>query len=163
SSLEAYRFDEAANRLYHFIWHEYCDWYLELVKPALFDKEGAGAAGTRTMLLETFDTLLRLVHPFMPFITEEIWQAMPHTGESLMIARYPSPQSALRHERSEQEVESVQEVVSAVRDIRGVQAIPPSRKLEVVVHVADDEIAKHLQTHRLLIMTLAGLAQLTIG
>jgi valyl-tRNA synthetase len=161
--LEAYRFDEAANRLYHFIWHEYCDWYLELVKPALFDKEGSGAAGTRTMLVATFDTLLRLVHPFMPFITEEIWQAMPHAGESLMIATYPAPQAALHNERSEQEVESIQKVVSTVRDIRGVQGIPPSRKLDAVIDIADNEITKHLQTHRLLIMTLAGLTQLTIG
>jgi len=163
SSLDAYRFDEAAHRLYHFIWHEYCDWYLELAKPALSGKQSPEAAVTRGTLVETIDTVLRLLHPFMPFITEEIWQAMPHAGESLMVATYPSPKAAWLNERIEQEVESVQKVVSAVRDIRGVQGIPPSRKLDGLIQVADQEIAKHLETHRLLIMTLAGLAGLTVG
>jgi valyl-tRNA synthetase len=163
SSLDAYRFDEAAHRLYHFIWHEYCDWYLELAKPALSGKQSPEAAVTRGTLVETIDTVLRLLHPFMPFITEEIWQAMPHAGESLMVATYPSPKAAWLNERIEQEVESVQKVVSAIRDIRGVQGIPPSRKLDGLIQVADQEIAKHLETHRLLIMTLAGLAGLTIG
>jgi valyl-tRNA synthetase len=163
SSLDAYRFDEAAHGLYHFIWHEYCDWYLELAKAALADKQSTMASGTRTTLVETFDTLLRLLHPFMPFITEEIWQAMPHTGESLMVAQYPFAGDALPNERIEQEVETVQKVITAVRDIRGVQGISPSRKLAGLIQVADDEIAKHLETHRALIMILAGLASLTIG
>src|SRR5947209_20419473 len=85
-SLEEYLFDEAANTVYHFIWHEYCDWYLELAKPALADKASRQAALTRTTLIESFETLLRLLHPFMPFITEEIWQAVPHSGESIMDA-----------------------------------------------------------------------------
>ena len=100
SSLDAYRFDEAANGLYHFIWHEYCDWYLELVKPALSDKQSSEAAATRAMLVDTFDTLLRLLHPFMPFITEELWQALPHTSASIMLAPYPTSDGTFINERA---------------------------------------------------------------
>jgi valyl-tRNA synthetase len=163
SSLERYRFDEAANHLYHFIWHEYCDWYLELAKPALGDKESLLAAHTRATLVESFDILLRLLHPFMPFITEELWQAMPHSGESIMIAPYPSSDRSLLEENVEREIESVQKVVSAVRDIRGVQGIAPSKKLEGAVVVPDQETEGHLEVGRGLIVALAGLARLTIG
>src|SRR5213594_5176691 len=115
ASLEPYRFDEAANTVYHFIWHEYCDWYLELAKPALADKASRQAALTRTTLIESFETLLRLLHPFMPFITEEIWQAIPHKGESIMVAPYPTPNSALINDIIESQIASVTAVVSAVR------------------------------------------------
>src|SRR5207249_6644631 len=131
--LEAYRFDEAANTLYQFIWHEYCDWYVELVKPALADKASRQAAPTRTTLIESFETLLRLLHPFMPFITEEIWQALPHKGESIMIAPYPTPNPALISDTIESQIASVTSVVSAVRDVRGSQGIPASRELHAAV------------------------------
>src|SRR5581483_2148412 len=94
ASLGQYRFDLAARHLYQFIWHEYCDWYLELIKPVLSKREApAGdspeADATRAILLRSFETLLRLLHPMMPFISEEIWQTIPHRGESLVIQPYP--------------------------------------------------------------------------
>ncbi len=91
ASLEHYRFDQASSQMYHFIWHEYCDWYLELIKPALQRKDSADAKRTRQTLVESFETLQRLLHPLMPFITEEIWQTLPHEGDSLVIQRYPAP------------------------------------------------------------------------
>ena len=93
-SLQQYRFDQASYQMYQFIWHEYCDWYLELIKPTLQQKDSLEARRTRQTLIESFETLLRLLHPFMPFISEEIWQTLPKpTGDSqsIMIQRYPTP------------------------------------------------------------------------
>src|SRR5256884_4598825 len=157
-SLEAYRFDEAANTLYQFIWHEYCDWYVELVKPALADKATRQAALTRTTLIESFETLLRLLHPFMLFITEEIWQAIPHTGESIMIAPYPTPNPALINDSIETEIASVTSVVSAVRNIRGSQGIPSSRQLHAAVATPAETFKNTLKTHHNLIASIAGIS-----
>ena len=162
ASLETYRFDEAANTLYHFIWHEYCDWYLELAKSALADKASRQAALTRTTLIESVETLLRLLHPFMPFITEEIWQAIPHTGESIMVAPYPTPNSALINDTIESQIASVTSVVSAVRDIRGSQGIPPSRDLHAAVATPTVAFKSTLLIHRDLITSLARIRELEI-
>jgi valyl-tRNA synthetase len=162
TALEAYRFDEAANTLYHFIWHEYCDWYLELAKPVLADTNSAEAALSRTTLVETFESLLRLLHPFMPFITEEIWQAIPHAGESVMVASYPTPNTALINEDVERQTQTIQSVVSGVRDMRGVHKAPSFKNLTGIVRVEDALIAHHLEANRLLIMKLAGLSDLTV-
>src|SRR2546422_6123793 len=161
-SLEEYRFDEAANTVYHFIWHEYCDWYLELAKPALADKASRQAALTRTTLIESFETLLRLLHPFMPFITEEIWQAIPHTGESIMVASYPTPNTALINEDVGWQIETIQSVVSGVRDMRGVRKAPSFKNLTGIVWVDDAVIERHLEAKRALISKLAGLTDLKV-
>src|SRR5438128_8687238 len=163
ASLEAYRFDEAANALYQLIWHEYCDWYIELVKPALADKASRQAALTRTTLIESVETLLRLLHPFMPFITEEIWQAIPHKGESVMIAPYPTPNPALINDSIETEIASVTAVVSAVRNIRGSQGIPPSRQLHAAVATPTETFKNTLKTNHNLIASIAWISDLAIG
>ena len=161
-SLEDYRFDEAANTLYHFIWHEYCDWYLELAKPGLADSESRQAAHTRTTLVESFETILRLLHPFMPFITEEIWQAIPHAGESIMVASYPARNEALLNNDIERELESIKGVISAVRDMRGVHKAPSFKNLTGIVSVENEVIERHLEGNRLLIAKLAGLSDLKV-
>jgi valyl-tRNA synthetase len=162
-SLEAYRFDEAANTLYHFIWHEYCDWYLELAKPALADKASRQAALTRTTLIESVETLLRLLHPFMPFITEEIWQAIPHTGESIMVSPYPVQDRRHINEDIEQEFEGSLAVVSGIREIRGTQKIPPSKKLAVSVATPNVAIAVSLKSNESLIASLGWVTLRDIG
>ena len=147
TSLEKYRFDEAAHRLYHFIWHEYCDWYLELAKTTLTDRESLQAALTRTTLIETFETLLQLLHPFMPFITEEIWQAIPHTGDSIMVAAYPSQTTAFLNEDLEREIDAiVKKVISDVRDFRGTHGIAPTHELPVTV-IADEQTQQALDMY----------------
>jgi valyl-tRNA synthetase len=162
-SLEEYRFDEAANAAYHFIWHEYCDWYLELTKPALADKDSQQAAGTRATLVESFEIVLRLLHPFMPFITEEIWQAIPHLGESIMVAPYPSQNTALIKEDVELDIEGSLKVIAGIREIRGVQAIAPSKELSVTVATPTFVIEQSLRPHQSLIASLARAGTLTIG
>jgi len=115
ASLESYRFDQASSYLYQFIWHEYCDWYLELTKPALQSEDSADAKRTRQTLVESFEALLRLLHPFMPFITEEIWQTLPHEGDSLMIQRYPAPILEWNAKDIEAEFAVLEQFVTTVR------------------------------------------------
>jgi len=162
-SLEEYRFDEAANAAYHFIWHEYCDWYLELTKPALADKDSQQAACTRTTLVESFETVLRLLHPLMPFITEEIWQALPHAGESIMVAPYPSQDTTVIHEEIENQIAGIISIVSATRTIRGTQGLAPSRALRVSVTTPTAACAGTLLAHRSLIASLARISDLVIA
>ena len=115
ASLEAYRFDQASSQIYHFIWHEYCDWYLELVKPSFQSKDSADAKRTRQTLVESFEAILRLLHPVMPFITEEIWQTLPHEGDSLLIQRYPVPIPEWNAKDIEAEFAVLEQFVTTVR------------------------------------------------
>ena len=131
SALEQYRFDHAAGHLYQFIWHEYCDWYLELIKPALQDKDSMEAQRTRTTLIESFEILLRLLHPFMPFLTEEIWQALPHgsTQDSIMICPYPLPQAEWDTKEIETQFATLERFVNTVRAGRALLDYSPSARL----------------------------------
>ncbi|HZC68351.1 MAG TPA: valine--tRNA ligase [Nitrospirales bacterium] len=162
-SLEEYRFDEAANTVYHFIWHEYCDWYLELSKPVLAEKDSLKAALTRTTLVESFEAVLRLLHPFMPFITEEIWQAIPHAGESIMVAPYPPQEKTFIDEAIEQEIEGSLKVIAGIREIRGAQAIAPSKELSVTVATPSSVFEQSLRNQQTLIASLSTAGTLIIG
>jgi valyl-tRNA synthetase len=163
-ALETYRFDEAANRLYQFIWHEYCDWYLELIKPVLADRASHEAETTRQTLIDTFEPLLRLMHPFMPFITEEIWQAFPHQGESIMIAPYPAADHRCLDEAAERMIATIQALIVAVREHRVTAGIVPSQKLSVELVKEDLQLATLVtqpMVHKAIIQ-LARLSELQV-
>ncbi|MGH7253176.1 MAG: class I tRNA ligase family protein, partial [Nitrospiraceae bacterium] len=129
ASLEHYRFDQASSQLYHFIWHEYCDWYLELIKPAFQSKDSVEAKRTRHTLIETFATVQRLLHPFMPFITEEIWHTLPHEGDSLVIQRYPAPIPEWDAKHIEAEFAVLEQFVTTVRTGRALLNYQPGTVL----------------------------------
>ncbi|HKN85348.1 MAG TPA: valine--tRNA ligase, partial [Nitrospiraceae bacterium] len=133
TALEQYRFDHAAGYLYQFIWHEYCDWYLELVKPALQDKASTEARRTRATLIQSFEITLRLLHPFMPFLTEEISQALPHesTQDSIMIRPFPTRQSAWEAKDIEEQFAALERFVTMARAGRALLAYPPGARLNV--------------------------------
>jgi valyl-tRNA synthetase len=140
-SLDQHRFDRAADALYHFVWHEFCDWYIELVKPDLAPAadDGSGpdarrAAVARTVLLEVLDTVLRLLHPIMPFLTEELWQKFPHTGPYLATSHWPTVREERGDARAERDMEMLQELVVKIRNVRAEAGIDPSRRIEVLVH-----------------------------
>jgi valyl-tRNA synthetase len=130
AELEAYRFDRAANQLYHFIWHEYCDWYLELIKPVLQDPAHPDGASTRQTLEETLETWLRLVHPFMPFISEEIWQTLPHRGETIVTQPYPSVNPAWRDETAEDAFRVLEQSIGLARTARVLLNYPPGKDVQ---------------------------------
>ncbi len=139
ASLEQYRFDQAANRLYQFIWHEYCDWYLEMIKPALQNKDSAEAKRTRQTLVDTFETVQRLLHPFMPFISEEIWQTLPHHGDSIVTQHYPTPTPDWDSKETETEFETVERFVNSARTGRALLNVPPGKPLTLFGAATDPE------------------------
>jgi valyl-tRNA synthetase len=134
-----YRFDLAAKSLYEFTWGQYCDWYLELSKPVLFsdDCSDAEKRGTRHTLVNVFETLLRLLHPIMPFITEEIWQTIKpltgKTGDTLMLESYPSAEGKLNDSVANQQIEWVKQFIIGIRKIRSEMDIKPSKALPILL------------------------------
>src|SRR3989454_142770 len=162
ASLESYRFDQASSYLYQFIWHEYCDWYLELTKPALQSEDSADAKRTRQTLVESFEALLRLLHPFMPFITEEIWQTLPHAGESIMVAPYPVSNTTLIDERIEQEHDNEQAVITVASSTFSVQGIIPSQGW-VYIQPSDGTVEQFLKQAEGKIKFLTRTNKLEIG
>ncbi len=147
TELESYRFDRAATVLYQFIWHEYCDWYLELVKPVLQTPEHPDGASTRHTLVETLETTMRLLHPFMPFITEEIWQTIPHQGDSIVVQNYPVSNQAWAAPDAEQQFALLEQTVGLVRTGRVLLNYPPGQ--QIPFHVGHDDPKTQNQLHQL--------------
>jgi valyl-tRNA synthetase len=175
AALAEYRFNDVASSLYHFIWHEYCDWYLELSKPALSQEKGSPERrATQTVLTHVLETALRLLHPVMPFITEEIWQTLPETArvqgqgsrgqaESIMIAPYPVTDEKLINPEIERDMQMVMDLILAIRNIRGEMNIAPSLQIQAVVKVESREFGDHLEQSSGYVKTLARLGDLRIG
>ena len=168
NAVENYRFDYAAQAIYEFTWNEYCDWYLELSKPILTDASASAAAkrGTRRTLVRVLETLLRLAHPIMPFITEEIWQkAAPLagvSGETIMNQPFPKYRQALINEQAEQEMEWVKAFILGIRKIKGEMNIAPGKPLPVLLQHASQSDLNFLATNRYYLDFLARLEKVTI-
>ena len=167
-SLAEYRFDYAANALYEFTWHEFCDWYLELTKPVLQSESATQAAkrATRRTLAEILEALQRALHPVMPFITEEIWQrAAPLAGcagPTVMLAAYPRPEAFPSDEASEREVGWMQALILAVRQIRGEMNINPSKRIPLFLSGACAQDLAYLEQYRPYLERLAGIESITV-
>ena len=131
-NLEKFELGIAVQKIYEFIWDCYCDWYIELVKARL-SSEGEDAQNARQVLLYVLDQILRLLHPFMPYITEEIWQTIPHSGETIMLAKYPEYNSSLDYPEAAKEMERIMDAIRAIRNRRNKMNVPPSRKAKVYV------------------------------
>ena len=154
ASLEQYRFDQASSHLYQFIWHEYCDWYLEMIKPSLQNKDSAEAKRTRQTLVETFETVQRLLHPFMPFISEEIWQTLPHQGESIVTQPYPAFQHQWDADDAENEFGCINQFVMTTRTMRSLLNYPPGKAISVFGDAQAPVNMNVLQKHQSLIAHL---------
>jgi len=153
--LAGYRFDEAARVLYGFVWGEFCDWYLELAKPTLNGDDADQADATRAVLVGVFDATLRLLHPFMPFITEEVRSLLPHEGETIMHAPFPAANVAPADPDAERAVAWLQAAVTGIRNVRSAMNVPPSAALAVLVKTDGDEAARVLTAAEPLIRRLA--------
>ena len=132
-NLEKFELGIAVQKLYDFIWDDFCDWYIELSKIRL---QGEGRIDALRVLVYTMTGMLKLLHPFMPFITEEIWQSLPHTGDALMCAKWPVYTEALHFAAEEQEMERIMTAIRAIRNRRAEMNVPPSRKAEVFIETA---------------------------
>ena len=165
--IEKYRFDLAAHDLYAFVWEDYCDWYLELSKIVLFDENALESAqrGTRRTLVRVLEAILRLNHPIMPFITEELWQMVSPlagvTGKTIMTQPYPVADDAKIDETAEAELEWVKSFVTGVRKIRSEMDIAPGKPLPVLLQNANETDKACFATNSAFIETLAKLASIT--
>ncbi|MGI6583015.1 MAG: valine--tRNA ligase [bacterium] len=158
--LEEYQLGEAATTLYEFIWGEFCDWYIEMIKPRLYAKEdGEGRRTSQYVLWKVLETTLRLLHPFMPFITEEIWQHLPHGGPSICVA--PWPEAGDTDPAVEEEMERIMAVIRGVRNIRAEMNIPPGKKVPVAIQ-APAGLQSQLEAGIPYITQLAGVGTVTM-
>ncbi|MDH5435189.1 MAG: valine--tRNA ligase [Gammaproteobacteria bacterium] len=165
--IEQYRLDLAAQTIYEFTWDEYCDWYLELSKPVLLDENSNAATmrGTRRTLVHVLETLLRLTHPIMPYITEEIWQRIAplagKSGDTIMLQPYPIADESKIDKLAVDEIDWVKDFILGVRRIRSTMNIAPGKPLPVLLQNGSDTDRQRLANYELYLMTLARLEKIT--
>ncbi|MBE3578116.1 MAG: valine--tRNA ligase [Limnochordales bacterium] len=159
--LEQYDLGEAARELYDFIWDELCDWYIEMSKPRLYGAAGPEREASRQVLWFVLRGTLEMLHPFMPFITEELWQRLPSPAGgkrpiSIMVNPWPKPDERLHDAEAEQKVNLLRETITAIRNIRAEMQVPPGRRVQAIFHAEPDKV-KVLQESAVLLEQLAGL------
>ncbi|MDP3792042.1 MAG: valine--tRNA ligase [Candidatus Omnitrophota bacterium] len=159
--LDEYKFNEAANSIYDFVWHEFCDWYIEIAKAAITEKT------TQVVLYKVLEKSLRMLHPFMPFITEEIWQQIPRPkdskGDSIMIQPWPHIQKDIISEKCETEMKRLIDMITAIRNIRSVWNIEPRLEMKAFVNIHDKKEDEFLCDNTEFIKRLSRLSELTVG
>ena len=159
-NMDKYELGIAVQKIYDFIWDDYCDWYIELTKARLYAENEESKQVAQQVLVYVLDQFLRLLHPFMPFITEEIWQAIPHEGESLMIAAWPTTTDALNFPAEESAMESIMDAIRAVRNRRSEMNVPPSKKSTLYIVTEKQDVFRQGQAF---ILKLAYSDQLVIS
>jgi valyl-tRNA synthetase len=160
-ALESYRFNDYASSLYQFTWHEFCDWYLELIKPVLYGEDPKGRRITQLILAHSLSAILRLLHPIMPFITEELWHHLAVNGGSVMRAAFPEADPTLLDPQAEKEMTLIMGLTTAIRNIRGEMNISPAAQLEAVVYGPEGSL-QLLEVHAPSVRDLARLSILTL-
>ena len=160
TNMNSFELGVAAGKIYDFIWDSFCDWYIEITKPRLNGEDSASKLSSQKVLLYVLTEILKLLHPFMPFITEEIWQSLPHEGEALMVERYPVYSADLDFTEEERKFEAVMEAVKAVRARRAEMNVPPSKKTHL--YIASQEPAVFMDSS-LLIKKLAYAENISVS
>ena len=167
TALDTYRLDLAAQAIYEFVWDEYCSWYLELSKPLLWDENASAAQkkGTRRTLIRVLETILRLSHPLMPFITEEIWQKIKPlagaTGDTIMLSRYPQADESRVDKQALNDVAWLQAIILGVRNIRGEMKIADAQKIPVLIKNGSADDQQRLKANQQFLRKLAALESIT--
>ncbi|WP_339278718.1 valine--tRNA ligase [Paenibacillus sp. FSL W8-1187] len=160
--IDAYDFGETGRLLYNFIWDDLCDWYIEVSKLSLYGSDAEAKKATQSVLAYVLDRTQRLIHPFMPFISEEIWQHLPHEGESISIAAWPQYDAAFEAPDAVREMELLMSTIRAVRNIRAEVNVPMSKKIELQIKPSSDAELAILQANEELLRRFAGTSSLTI-
>ena len=149
-NLDRFRFHEASHELYHFFWNEFCSWYIEFIKGDLSGDDEAARSKARTVALFLLDNALRLLHPFIPFVTEELWQRLPHDGETLMRATYPTAELDWIRPSEIEDMQGIQELISAIRTSRTENQVPPGRVVRCRIECRPEDRPKiESQMHHL--------------
>lgn len=156
NKLDNYKFNEAANILYGFFWHEFCDWYLEIIKPNIKERQN------QVVMYKVLEKFLRALHPFMPFVTEEIWQMLPHEGQSIMVQPWPHTQGEMIDKKLEKEAESIFNVVREIRNLRSYIELKADQKVVISVYPHKKPKQRLIGDNKALIVNLAKLEGLEI-
>jgi len=171
-ALDHFDFGKASRLLYDFFWSEFCDWYVELCKPRLYQTDSDDKADTdqalqkqivQNVLVEVLDSFLRLLHPFMPFITEEIWQKLPVDRESIMVSEWPRTNKKLFNKGAESKMDLLKKIIINLRTIKSELNIAPSKKINAVIKVPNKDELNIVETHKDYILNLAGVVELSLG
>ncbi|RFU71562.1 valine--tRNA ligase [Peribacillus saganii] len=160
---DKYEFGEVGRVLYNFIWDDFCDWYIEMAKLPLYGEDEAAKKTTRSILAYVLDNTMRLLHPFMPFITEEIWQNLPHNGESITVAQWPLVRPELTDEEAAEEMKLLVEIIRSVRNIRAEVNTPLSKKIKLILKAKDETVLGKLEKNSAYIERFCNPEELTIG
>ncbi|HEV7240474.1 MAG TPA: valine--tRNA ligase [Thermoanaerobaculia bacterium] len=162
--LSLFRFDEASGALYKFFWHEFCDWYIEMAKPVLLGRHGSDKdrALAKRVLLEIVDRSLRLLHPFMPFVTEEIWQKLGGVEPSIMIAPYPISEEVLDDPEAERLMNAVKAIITTVRNVRAERGFTPKDRFKLYIRVSEPRDANFFRDNAYVLIELARLTEVSV-
>jgi valyl-tRNA synthetase len=163
TALEGYHFNQHAQSLYHFIWHEYCDWYLEMIKSDFYGEDPNARTMAQAAALHLLEQMMILLHPIMPFVTEDIWQRLPHTEGSIMVASFPAVRPDWLDVEAEQQVDLLMSVINGIRNIRGEMNVPPGAKVEATCICEQASEKELLRRYSAMIGDLARLANLQVG
>ena len=167
-NFEDFRLDHASQNLYDFIWNEYCAWYLELSKPVLWDENSPETRkrGTRRTLIRVLEAIMRMAHPFMPYLTEEIWQNIKVNagveGETIMLQSYPEADQRLVNEKAEQDIEWLKGFITGIRNIRAELNIGPNKPLNVILRNASEDDIARMEENRTFMQSLAKLDNISV-
>jgi valyl-tRNA synthetase len=161
--IEDYKFNDAANTCYQFVWHEFCDWYLEMAKLELYSKDRKRTEVAQSILQILLSGVVRLLHPFLPFITEEVWQRLPHTEGSIMVAQFPQRTEFIHDEESIKEMDLLKGVITGIRNIRGEMNISPKKYVTIVIDIKESREREILENNIAYITNLAKVESIDIA
>ncbi|MBD8026837.1 valine--tRNA ligase [Ureibacillus sp. Re31] len=160
---DRYEFGEVGRELYNFIWDDFCSWYIEMAKLPLYGEDEAAKKTTRSVLAYVLDQTMRLLHPFMPFITEEIWQHLPHEGESITVAAWPTVKEQFNFAQDAESMKLLTDIIRSVRNVRAEVNTPMSKKVPLFISAKDNETAKVLEENKAYIEKFCNPENLSIG
>ncbi|MCE7793483.1 valine--tRNA ligase [Salipaludibacillus sp. CUR1] len=161
--IDSYEFGEVGRALYNFIWDDFCDWYIEMAKLPLNSEDEEAKHTTRSVLAYVLDHTMRLLHPFMPFITEEVWQHLPHEGESITVASWPEKKEELMNEQAVKDMQLLQEIIRSVRNTRSELNVPMSREITLHVKADSQEVLEQLERGEAYLQKFCNPSELKIG
>ncbi|MCQ2008552.1 valine--tRNA ligase [Sporolactobacillus sp. STSJ-5] len=160
---ESYDFGEAGHYLYQFIWDDFCDWYIEMAKLPLYGEDEAAKQTTKSILTYVLDKILKMLHPIMPFVTEEIWQHIPHEGETIMHSDWPTVKSEWNDAEADREMSALQTVIRSVRNIRAEMNVAPKKPVDMLIKTASERETKIYEANKNYIERFCNPATLQIG
>ncbi|WP_338750441.1 valine--tRNA ligase [Bacillus sp. FJAT-52991] len=160
---DRYEFGEVGRVLYNFIWDDFCDWYIEMAKLPLYGEDEAAKKTTRSILAYVLDNTMRLLHPFMPFITEEIWQNLPHSGETIVTAKWPEVRPELSDEKAASDMKLLVDIIRSVRNIRAEVNTPMSKQVKLTIKAKDEAVLSVLEYNRAYVERFCNPEELTIS